>query len=268
MKWDKDAEETMGRIPFFVRNRVRKKVEEEARALGAQLVTMAHVRASQQRFMKNQERAVQGFRVETCFGSGGCPNRIEMEGDLVGRLEAMLAREGLKDFMRSRVQGPLKMHHEFRVTLADCPNACSRPQIVDIGLIAASTPKRGEEPCSGCSACVEACPDAAIALIDPDSGPHIDPHRCQSCGHCGKACPTGAIIEAQRGYRILLGGKLGRHPQLGLELPGIFSPEETLAVVARCLAHFKAENRQGERFGEILNRTGLDFLAMTEGQSR
>ena len=32
------------------------------------------------------------------------------------------------------------MHHEFRVSLSACPNACSRPQIVDIGLIGAVTP--------------------------------------------------------------------------------------------------------------------------------
>ena len=28
----------------------------------------------------------------------------------------------------------LKFHHEFRVTVADCPNSCSQPQIKDIGI--------------------------------------------------------------------------------------------------------------------------------------
>jgi dissimilatory sulfite reductase (desulfoviridin) alpha/beta subunit len=61
--------------------------------------------------------------------------------------------------------------------------------------------------------------------------------------------------------RILLGGKLGRHPRLGRELSGIFSAETTLAIIETCLAHFKTENKQGERFGELLNRTGFGFLA-------
>ncbi|NTV51363.1 MAG: hypothetical protein HGA69_00815 [Desulfobulbaceae bacterium] len=37
--------------------------------------------------------------------------------------------------------------------------------------------------------------------------------------------------------------------------------ETTLAIIDICLTHFKAENRQGKRFGELLNRTGLAFLA-------
>jgi sulfite reductase beta subunit-like hemoprotein len=33
-----------------------------------------------------------------------------------------------------------------------------------------------------------------------------------------------------------------------------------LAMVERCLDHYLEHNRKGERFGEILNRTGLDDL--------
>lgn len=258
MKWDTDAEETVGRIPFFVRGRVRKKVEEEARGLGAATVTMAHVRGCQQRFMKNQEREVRGYSVETCFGTGGCSNRIDMDDDLAKRLESLLAGHGLREFMQCKVNGPLKMHHEFRVTIADCPNACSRPQIVDIGLIAASIPQATTEPCVSCGACVAACQEGAISLDTPQ--PTIDRLGCLGCGRCPTVCPSSTIVEERKGYRILLGGKLGRHPQLGRKLAGIYAPEETLSIVEKCLALFKKENRSGERFGEILNRTGLDFL--------
>lgn len=258
MKWDTDAEETVGRIPFFVRGRVRKKVEEEARGLGAATVTMAHVRACQQRFMKNQEREVRGYSVETCFGTGGCPNRIPMEDDLANRLESLLAGHNLREFMQTKVDGPLKMHHEFRVTIADCPNACSRPQIVDIGLIAASLPQVTAEPCLECGACVAACQEEAISL--ETQPPAIDRLRCLGCGRCPAVCPAKTITEGRKGYRILLGGKLGRHPQLGRELAGLHTPEEALAIVGKCLALFKQENLHGERFGEVLNRIGLGFL--------
>ena len=261
MEWERDAEEAVARVPFFVRKRVRKKVEEEAAKAGASRVSMVQVRACQQRFMQNQETELKGYQIETCFGPGGCEKRLDTGEDLVPRLETLLAGHNLKEFMKGKVGGPLKMHHEFRLTLADCANCCSRPQIVDIGLIAAALPQTGEAPCSGCGSCQETCPDNAILLSDPTEGPKIDPARCLACGQCAKACPTGTIINGKRGFRILLGGKLGRHPQLGRELAGIFSPAETVAIVEACLRHFKAENRKGERFGEILNRTGLAFLA-------
>lgn len=187
------------------------------------------------------------FALKVCAGQSGCPNRIDTGEELIPRLNVLLRSQKLNEFMQSRVSGPLiKPHHQFRLTLASCPNGCSRPQIVDIGLIVASLPKPSDAPCSECGACLAVCREQVI---------------CLACGQCARACPTGAITHGLVGYRILLGGKLGRHPQLGRELSGIFSPDTTLAIVESCLNHFKAENRQGERFGETLNRTGFKFLA-------
>ncbi|MCX5875784.1 MAG: 4Fe-4S binding protein [Deltaproteobacteria bacterium] len=262
MEWENDAKQAMAKVPFFVRKRVKKRVETEAQQAGAARVTMVHVAACQQRYLHHQEDEVQGFTVESCFGQSGCPSRIDTGEALSPRLEALLRAHNLKEFMQSRVSGPLKLHHEFRLTLADCPNACSRPQIVDIGLISASLPTtRSESPCSECGACLAACKEEAITLAEPEPGPQFDWQRCLACGQCAKACPTGAIVQNLSGYRILLGGKLGRHPQLGRELSEIFSAETTLAIIDTCLAHFKAENKQGERFGELLDRTGLAFLS-------
>jgi dissimilatory sulfite reductase (desulfoviridin) alpha/beta subunit len=72
-------------------------------------------------------------------------------------------------------------------------------------------------------------------------------------------CPTGSIEEDRRGYRVLVGGKLGRHPRLGTELPELASPQMVLEVVHRCIEHH-LRHCQGERFGEVIERTGLDFL--------
>ncbi len=260
MQWDKDAEQAMTKVPFFVRKRVKKRVETAAQQAGATQVTMGHVTLCQQRYLHNQEDEVKGFTLEACFAQSGCPNRIDTGDNLTERLEALLRAHNLKGFMKSRVSGPLKMHHEFRVTMADCPNACSRPQIVDIGLINVSLPTLTEFPCSGCGACHAVCREEAITL-EPGSGPQFGWQRCLSCGQCARACPTGTIGQGITGYRILLGGKLGRHPQLGQELSGIFSAATTLAIIETCLIHFKAENRQGERFGELLTRTGFAFLA-------
>ncbi len=80
------------------------------------------------------------------------------------------------------------------------------------------------------------------------------------CGKCILACPSGAIEETQKGWRILAGGKLGRHPQLGAEIEGIYSADEVKEIVKRCLDIYFANNTGGERLGAILNRIGYDRL--------
>lgn len=265
MKWHKAAEEAVLRVPFFVRKRVRGKVEEEARWSGSSIVLLEHVPTSQKGFLRQMEEEVKGCRVETCFGPGGCPNRAAADDDLPGRIEESLDSADLKSFLKTRVSGPLKIHHEFRVSLSDCPNACSRPQIADLGLIGARKPRVSDSAeCDACRACVEACREEAVSLTVDQSGPVIDPDRCLYCGRCIQVCPTGAFEQEARGYRILVGGRLGRHPRLASELEGIHSPEEVLSFVKRAVSHFKQHNRKGERFGDVLNRTGLEALAGDE----
>ena len=68
-----------------------------------------------------------------------------------------------------------------------------------------------------------------------------------------------AMVAAIKGYRILLGGKLGRHPQLGREWPGIHAEEDLLAVLDGVLEHFQRYNEKGERLGEVLKRHPLTY---------
>ena len=149
------------------------------------------------------------------------------------------------------------MHHGFRVSLSDCPNACSRPQIADIGLIGATSPHVTDAGCSRCGACQDVCREGAIELSEDSEQPRIDPSKCVSCGACVRACPTAALAEGEKGHRLLLGGKLGRHPQLGRELKGIYSRKDSMKIVDKCLHHYVRNCVEGERFGEILNRTGV-----------
>jgi anaerobic sulfite reductase subunit C len=254
MKWTKEAEEAVSRVPFFVRKRVKKKVEEEAERAGSRIVTLDQVQNSQKRFLNEMDQEVKGFQVETCFGPSGCPNRaVDGEG-MARELEQEILKRDLKSFLRERVQGPLKMHHEFRVSLSCCPNACSRPQIVDFGIIGVKLPKVTEEACSQCGACLEVCKEEAIQLEEDRESPVIDFDKCLLCGQCITVCPSGTLREESQGYRVLVGGKLGRHPQLGKDLGKIFSKDEMFHMLNHHLDIYESHNQKGERLGEILNR--------------
>jgi len=263
MKWQQKAEEAVGRAPFFVRKIIRKRVEEEAARSGASEVRLEHVKSCQRKFLSNMEDEVQGFQIEQCFGQDGCLNQAVKNQTLAGEIERILAGGNLKKFLKSKVTEPLKLHHQFRVAIADCPNACSRPQIVDIGLIGARQPSLDPELCTNCGACAEVCKEQAITTGDTGDFPALHDQKCVNCGQCIEVCSSGAIRERRRGYRILIGGKLGRHPQLGAELQGIRSMQEVLVIVERCLDHYLELNVCGERFGEILNRHPLEIHVQT-----
>ena len=51
--------------------------------------------------------------------------------------------------------------------------------------------KVDKELCVGCGTCVDACPEAAIELVDDLAV--VDEKRCKDCGDCVEACPTEAI---------------------------------------------------------------------------
>jgi dissimilatory sulfite reductase (desulfoviridin) alpha/beta subunit len=226
-------------------------VENEAAAEGKPVVTLAEVKATQRRYLNNMESEMRGYQLDSCFGPSGCPNRAIASDGLVPRIQARLEAADLLGFLKATVSGKLRFHHELRVTTADCPNACSQPQIKDIGILGASRPARADSECTRCEACVAVCPEAAVTL--DDSMPRVDGERCIACGKCMAACPTDTLVTGETGYRIQLGGKLGRHPRLALELPGIYSEDAVIEVVQDCIDFYKAHSTNGKRFAELLS---------------
>jgi dissimilatory sulfite reductase (desulfoviridin) alpha/beta subunit len=202
---------------------------------------------------------VKGWRIETCKGpKEGCANRAAPDNALAADLDGVFRARDFGVGLRAIVVGGLKRRHEFTVAIADCPNACSRPQIADLGLIGAAEPCQTAEVCHQCMGCVHACRERAIA--HPGLLPILDPARCVRCGACTRVCLSGTLQVGRRGWRIQVGGRHGRHPRLGTELPGLYSREGVLAA-ADCCADFHLRNAvAGERFGELLERLGEERL--------
>ena len=255
MKWSTQADQAMQKVPFFVRKKVKKRVEAYAEQKGKISVDLSDVNELKKKFLSKggMEKEIKGYEVAGCFGDSGCPNASNSCTRLAADIEKILKEQDILGFLKQSVGQDLKFHHEFRVTLCDCPNACSRPQIADIGIIGAVLPGLSDQACILCNACVQACEEEAILLDEKKKIPLIDADKCMMCGKCIHACPTGTIGEKHKGFRVMLGGRLGRHPRLAMEVAGLCSYDEVLGIVKNCLKFYKERSKNGQRFSHILS---------------
>jgi len=256
MKWTPEAEALLKRVPFFVRKRVKREVEKWLSIQGKEIVTEEDLLRAKEVLRGKAAEAQEGFAVEACFGGSGCPNALTDSKKLLSEIEKILKDAGITEFLKRKVGGSLKHHHVFRVGLSECPNACSQIHIKDFAICGRILLEVEPGLCSFCESCLEVCEEEAIKLTD--TGPVVNEERCVACGACTRICPTGALREVGRGYRILVGGKLGRRPRLATELVAFTNAKEVLAILQKILHIYKKENQKGERLGTIIERMGFE----------
>lgn len=265
MKWDDAADAAIRRIPVSERRKVKARTETAVLKAGKNIVTLPDVEGIGHGFAESDTHSSEGYRFDVCGGEGTCPSRAHGQVDddsmqLAWQIRTLLDAEDPGAFLKQQVNGPLRPHHAFRVSLSACPNACSQPQIKDIGIVAAAVPVLTENACIMCGACENACRESAV-FVDVDAeSPVVDLERCISCGSCIAVCPTGKIDAGQSGYRVMIGGKLGRHPRLADELPGIHDAETVLFIMKWCMAEYREKGRRGRRFAQIVAKDGGALL--------
>ncbi len=188
--------------------------------------------------------------LKVCRGAAQCPHAV-LGHDLTAELEGVIASSGWPEFLAG-MNRPIRHHHQFRMAVASCPNGCSQPHIADFGLIAFA--RIGVEPqrCSGCGHCVAVCAEKALRLEDTIQ---LDFSRCLGCAACARVCPEKALRVDETGYRVLLGGKLGRHPRLAHEL-GFFSLPQALDILRNTLGILLEHHRPGLRLGDLIEKIG------------
>ncbi len=150
--------------------------------------------------------------------------------------------------------------HKFKIAVGGCPNNCAKPDLNDLGIIGQRVPKAKKDDCRGCKKCgmTESCPMGAITLTDGKIS--VDETVCNNCGRCVSKCPFKIAEDSQDLFKIYIGGKWGKRVRMGSPLSKLFTKEEALNVVEKALLLFKSKGIAGERFGETIDRIGVEAV--------
>jgi len=276
LAWEEKAKSELKRVPFFLRPMVRKKVEELARKRGGEKVTLADFKQAEASYKavsagkspaelqtmmpQPNEPGAQTVVVETCRAElVGCPNMLITPSEWMKAIENWAEENEIREALRRRIPGDRVLyHHKLRFCISGCPNACSRPQIADIGAVGFARPAVEENECSVCGSCAETCPDTAITV--DESPPSFDYEKCLGCTQCRDICPTGCISLSAPGARIMMGGRLGRHPHLAGVVGEVEKPADLLPVLENIVWNFIKNAHIEERFSNYWERSGMENL--------
>lgn len=291
MEWDREAARRLERVPFFIRKRVKKQIEDFVAAQGKSLVTSEDVSKARQQLAGNvplktgqgelteeeigriAELIDKGVNLEglnskhikfrLCGGAAGCPLTLMELKPLALRLAELARGQGLEAFLAGSHDGPVLFHHQFKIALAGCPNNCSQPQIADFAVIGQAKPVKTQEKCNQCGLCVKACKENSIHL--EADGPVFNYELCLNCGDCTRYCTREAITNSPVEYRVLIGGKLGRHPHLALTVAQQADWATVEDLFTKVIWLYKDKALDGERFADVVQRLGSELVANLKG---
>ncbi len=126
-----------------------------------------------------------------------------------------------------------EMPVKVRIAISACPNGCTSERLNEIGITGLRKPIRNDGMCTGCGTCTFYCREKAINIVN---GLIIMENKnCMLCGFCIHACPYQYINFADAGYLITIGGRRGRHPQIGRTFFVAKTEEDVVAVVDRII---------------------------------
>ncbi len=184
--------------------------------------------------------------IVSCPGSSICSSGLRNTKELTEEIDKHIYGQG-------------GLPHKFKVGITGCASACAKPQENDLGFMGIVEPVFDEVggECIACGLCEETCLTGAISL-DEEEKPIIDYTKCSFDGKCIKICPSYSIGEKNNGWRVYIGGKFGRYPQLGLPLVEFVDDNEAVEIAKRTLKAYKKLGNKKERLRETIDRLGLE----------
>jgi len=265
--WEHEAERELKRVPFFLRPMVRRKVEEMVSKKQKRVVSLADFKEAESRFrqvssgkseaeLKNMipvenRPGAQMVIIEVCQNKlTSCPNVLIDTDEWKNAVESWIHRNEISEKLRKRIRGEkIYFHNKFKISISGCPNSCSRPQISDIGIVGTVQPYFSQSNCSHCGACARVCPDFALTV--EELPPVFNAQACQGCKKCFEACKNGCITLSLPCCRILMGGKLGRHPHLAEIVTVARKPEELISILDSAIEDYLINGSEEERFADF-----------------
>lgn len=189
------------------------------------------------------------YSIDICGSLQGCPRAIGDCQQLAQLLDKVFRDLDFGTERLRQLGGKFKQHHVFKVAIAGCANSCSQPQIKDFAFIAKSLPQINRDKCTACGLCYQSCREKGMEL--EGNSLSLVEGNCLGCGDCIHVCPQGALTLGKPVWRLLMGGKLGRHPQLAQEI-GEVDNEKGAEILKEALNLVLSAPYPQLRFGDLM----------------
>ena len=219
------------------------------------------------------------YHIDICRGEDvECPFLIVGVKGLLQKIKSRLKEIEFSKKLINRIEGKILPHQRLKIAIASCPNCCSQPQIRDFGVhVRAKIFVDKDVECNGCGNCLRVCKEGAIRITglsnktqeEIEENTHtshsennrrdvtINYDRCVHCGLCAEVCPTGTIKTEKKCYRVMIGGKLGRHPRFADDLIDFADESEVIRALDVCVDAILNEKKE-KRFGELVRKIGIE----------